>query len=138
MIAYNSDDYKQALSLREQILKKPLGLVFSEELAEEKDYIHIAGYLEKELCTTAVLVPEVRIAKMQRVVVKEKLQRQGIGSALVAFCEEYAKNNSFKLIYCYSRIEVILFYMKNGFQICGEITFKNNTPYQKMQKFIND
>jgi len=136
IIAYDSAEYKNAIILRSEIFKKPMELIFQKE--EEINHIHIVGYLDGELCASAALVPENDTLKMQRVVVKTNIQRQGIGTSLLEYCEEYANNHSFKLIYCYSRIEVIPFYLKNAYQIHGEITYKHDIPHQKMQKYINN
>lgn len=74
VIAHDSDDYKDAIKLREGILRKPFGLHFSEdELLAEKNYIQIVGLRDLEVIATAVLVPEAEYCKMQRVVVKIEL-----------------------------------------------------------------
>lgn len=74
------------MALREEILRKPLGLSFTpEELACEEGHMHIAGYLGQELCTTAILVPEGSALKMQRVATKTSFQNKGAGSALMRY-----------------------------------------------------
>jgi len=133
IIPYDSSDYKIAIMLRKEILRKPEEFVCQKE---EINYIHVAGYLNGELCASAVLVPENDLVKMQRVVVKTALQCRGIGSSLLKYCEEYAKEHSFTEIYCYSRLETIPFYLKNCYQISGGTTYKNNIPHQKMIKSI--
>lgn len=138
VLTYNSEEYRQAVLLREEILRKPLGLTFSiEELAAEKDHIHIAGYLKNNLCATAVLVPEGKLIKMQRVAVKENLQSQGIGSALMAFCEEYAKKYRFEVIYCHARGTAIPFYLKHQYSVEGEPFDEDKIPHQKMRKYLH-
>jgi len=132
-IAYGSTEYEKALILRCEILQKSMDCQKEEEI----NLIHVAGFIEKDVCASAALVPEVDALRMQRVVVRKSLQRQGIGTSLLLHCESYAKNHSFNLIYCFSRIEVIPFYLKNGYIICGSITYKDNKPYQKMQKLID-
>lgn len=132
-IPYDSVDYKMAVVLRKEILQKPEEFVCQKE---EVNFIHIAGYLKDELCASALLVPENEFVKMQRVVVKTEVQRQGIGSLLLKYCEEYAKDHFFKIIYCYSRLETIPFYLKNDYQISGEVTYKNSIPHQKMTKLV--
>lgn len=132
-IPYDGPEYKIAVILRKAILQKPEEFVCQKE---EINHIHIAGYLDGDLCASAVLIPENDFIKMQRVVVKTELQRRGIGSSLLKYCEEYAKGYSFREIYCYSRLETISFYLKNGYQISGEITYKNNIHHQKMIKIV--
>jgi len=62
-------------------LRKPLGLTFlPEELEAEKDHVQIEGFQDDEVVSTAVLIPEGKTYKIQRVVVKQGLQDSGIGS----------------------------------------------------------
>lgn len=60
-----------------------------------KDHVHIAGFLDQELCATAVLVSKGDVIKMQRVAIKGCFQNKGIGSALIVFCDNYAKKHGF-------------------------------------------
>jgi len=49
-IEYKSQDWHDAVKLREKILREPLGNKFSDtELEEEKYHIQIAGFLNNEL-----------------------------------------------------------------------------------------
>ena len=137
VIKHGSNDYKTAVALRESILRKPLGLSFSaEELEQEKEHIHIAGFLDEQLCATTVLVPEGEAFKMQRVVTDETLQGLGIGTAMMAFCEEYARTHGFKAIYCHARGTAIPFYLKNGYRLEGEPFDEDRIPHHSMRKTI--
>lgn len=137
LVDYASEDYKKAVSLREKILRKPLGLFFTkEELEQEKEYIHIAGFLGQEMCATAMLVPEGDKIKMQRVASKSQFQGKGVGSALLHFCEEYAKKHGFQSIYCHARDTAIPFYLKNQYELEGELFNENSIPHCKMKKLI--
>ena len=139
VIPYGSNDYKTAVALRESILRKPLGLSFSaEELEQEKEHIHIAGFLSEKICATAVLVPEGDSFKMQRVATDETLQGLGIGSAMMAFCEEYARTHEFKAIYCHARGTAIPFYLKNGYCLEGEPFDEDGIPHHKMRKVLQE
>lgn len=91
IIKHGSSEYQSAVSLRNKILRQPLGLSLTpEEQEQEKVYIHIAGFSEDDLCATAVLVPEDNLLKMRQVAVKENVQRKGHASAMLKFCEDYA------------------------------------------------
>ncbi|MBY0263989.1 MAG: GNAT family N-acetyltransferase [Holosporales bacterium] len=110
VIPHGSSEYITAIQLSEGILRRPLGLTFSlEELEKEKGYIQIAGLRSDEVIATAALVPEGESLKMRRVVVRNDLQKQGVGSAMLNFCEEYARKSEFKEIYCHARDTAIPF-----------------------------
>jgi GNAT superfamily N-acetyltransferase len=96
IIEHDSPEYKLSLHLSEEILRKPLGLTFSEEeLEKEKDYVQVAGFMGGDVIATVALVPEGELLRMRRVVVREDLQNQGIASVMMKFCEEYALENGF-------------------------------------------
>lgn len=135
IVDYGGDEYKKSVALREEILRKPLGLFFTqEELAIEKEHIHIAGFLGQELCATAVLVPEGKELKMQRVATKAHLQSKGIGSVLMRFCEDYAKKHGYTSIYCHARGTAIPFYLKHQYLLEGEPFDEDGIPHHKMRK----
>lgn len=138
IVDYGSEEYKKSVALREEILRKPLGAFFTvDELEQEKDLIHIAGFLGQELCATAMLVPENNALKMQRVAVKSPYQNKGVGSILMLFCEEYARNNGYKTIYCHARGTAIPFYLKSEYVLEGEPFDEVGIPHHKMKKSIN-
>ena len=137
IIGHGSHEYKKCASLREEILRKPLGLAFTcEELEKEKAHIHIGGYIEDELCATAMLVPQEQRVKMQRVAVRKDLQGKGIASAMMKFCEAYASEKGFKEIYCHARETAIPFYKKNQYLPEGEPFIETTIPHLKMRKLI--
>lgn len=137
VIEHGSPEYKSALHLSEEILRKPLGLTFSqEELEKEKDYVQIVGFRGDELIATVALVPEGEILRMRRVVVRDDLQNQGIASAMMKFCEEYALANGFKEIYCHARQTAVPFYKKNDYLSEGDSFLEQTIPHRKMWKTL--
>lgn len=137
ILDYGSIDYQEAVNLREEILRKPLGLLFTkEDLAAEKDHVHIAGFLDQEMCATAVLVSDGHQMKMKRVALKVSFQGKGIGSALMQFCERYAKEHGFTSIYCHARSTAVSFYLKNQYDIEGGPFEEVGLPHLKMRKIL--
>lgn len=139
MIDYGSEDYRKVVSLREDILMKPLGQFFTaEDLALEKDYIHVAGFLNDDICATAMLIPEAEKLRVKRVAIKEEYQNRGIGSGLMKYCEHYARQHGFGEIYCHARETALPFYLKNHYLPQGEFFDENTIPHQKMRKMIQE
>jgi predicted GNAT family N-acyltransferase len=137
IIQHNSPEWLAAVRLREQILREPLGSKFTDhELTEEINHIQIAGFLEDELVATAVLVPEGEKLKMQRVVVKENLRNNNIGSQMMAFCEVQAVNRSCSIMYCHARDTAVNFYVNNGYEKQGAYFDEDGIPHLKMSKKI--
>lgn len=138
IIEHGSEIYRQAVLLREDILRKPFGLKYTEEeLLEEKDHIQVVGITNDAVVATVVLVPEGLDCKMQRVVVDENLVNKGIGSKMMIFCEDYARENKFNSIYCHARDTTVNFYLRNRYIAEGDYFEEDTIPHLKMRKVIN-
>ncbi len=135
-IEHNSPEWREAVRLREKILREPLGSKFSdEELDEEKNHIQIAGFMGKELIATAVLlVLEGVNMKMQRVVVAESHRNKNIGSRMMKFCEALAHSKGVKVMYCHARDSAVNFYYRNNYEKEGEYFDEDGIPHVKMKK----
>ena len=136
VIDYGSDEYKKSVALREEIMRKSLGVSFASEELELKNAIHIAGFLGQDLCATAVLVPEGDELRMQRVATKSHLQNKGIGSVLMVFCEDYARKHGYKSIYCHAKGAAIPFYLKNNYVLEGQPFDEYGISHHKMRKSV--
>ncbi len=138
LIPHGSGAYKEAVALREAILRKPLGKRFSpEELAAEKEHWHIGGYVKEELVASAMLVLQGERCKMQRVAVRADRQGQGIGSAMLAFCEQLAHERGIPEIYCHARETAIPFYLRHGYVPKGDAFEEQGIPHLKMHKMLD-
>lgn len=73
---------------------------------------------------------------MQRVVVKPSLQDQGIGTKLMAFCEDYARLQGYQEIYCHARDSAVNFYLKNKYVPEGDYFEEDTIPHLKMKKSL--
>ena len=134
-IEHNSLEWRSAVRLREKILREPLGSKFTEEEhEEEKSYIQMAGFLEKELIATAVLVPKGKEMKMQRVVVDDKLRNKSIGSRMMEFCESLTIQKGFRIMYCHARESAVNFYLRNNYEKEDEYFDEDGIPHLKMKK----
>ncbi|MBL0319462.1 MAG: GNAT family N-acetyltransferase [Alphaproteobacteria bacterium] len=138
IIKYNTPEYAEAVELREEILRKPLGIGFSdEEIAAEKDWVHIAAYQDGKLCATAALFPESsRLAKICRVAVLAKLQGQGVGTEIMRYAESYAAKQGFKEIYLHARDTSMPFYLKNQYLDEGDWFDEDTVPHKKLRKIL--
>ena len=134
-ITHRSAEWTDAVRLREKILREPLGSSFTDqELEEEKYHFQIAGFLDDAIIATAVLVPEGDEMKMQRVVVTENLRSLNIGSEMMTFCEKFASDKNFKVMYCHARDSAVNFYIKNGYTGIGDYFDEDGIPHLKMRK----
>ena len=91
-INFGSKDYRKAVTIRKEILRKPLGLNFSKvELEVEATDFHIAGFSAETLIDTLVLSPQnEETNRMRQVAVHSDYQKRGFGKQLVEFSEKFA------------------------------------------------
>jgi predicted GNAT family N-acyltransferase len=135
IVLCGTSQYEAAVELRQAILRKPLGLCFSQEyLEKEKEYIHFAGLKNGEVVAAASLVPEQLTCKMRQVAVRADIQGLGVGSGLIDYCEAYAKAQKFQSLYCHARVEAVPFYTKKGYLYEGEYFMEIGIPHIKMIK----
>lgn len=135
-IEYGSTEYEQSLALRDEVLRKPLGLRFSdEELQRERDHYHLVCQVGGQIIGCLVLVPTSRgELRMRQVAVVPELQRQGIGRALTEFAEGFARKRGFTTVTLHARDYAVGFYDKLGYQRLGEPFEEISLVHWKMQK----
>lgn len=136
IIDYGSKEYKQMLDLRMQILRKPLGLQFSnEDLEKEKENLLIAAYEDDEMLGCCMLVqanPDT--VQLRQMAVKAGLQGKGIGRVLMQFAENIARDRGNKKIMMHARKNAIGFYEKLGYNTTGEEFTEITIPHLIMEK----
>ncbi len=139
-IKYNSKEYKEAVALRNLILRQPLGLrLDKKDLVKEEHDIHIGCFEEHQLVGTLVMTAIDRdTVKIRQVAVAEDHQRKGIGRALMTFAEKIAKKHEFSNITLNARTSALPFYLKMGYTTVGKeyISKNTNLPHFKMTKHI--
>lgn len=138
LLEFGSLDQLETIELRDKILRKPLGLVFSpEQLASEKDQFHLAAYNNDKLIACLLLKDFDAIKmKMRQVAVDDKWQKKGVGKLLVEDSEKIAKGMGKKIMFCHAREVAVPFYTKLGYEIVGERFEEVGIPHFKMEKML--
>lgn len=138
-ILHGSPDYIETVDLRDQVLRRPLGLIFSpEQLGGESGDFHLACYDETEhLLGCLILTPEDdRTVRMRQVAVRSDLQRGGIGSILVRFSETFAAEQGFRLMTMHARESAVPFYERLGYECYGQRFEEVTIPHWHMRKAL--
>lgn len=136
-VEFATPEYDQTVQLRDKILRKPLGLTFSEEqLAEEFSDVHLAAFTSDWILRGClVLSPKGdKTLKMRQVAVEEAVQKQGIGRELVAASEAFARRNGFDLMELNARDTAVPFYKKLNYTVVGEQFEEVGIAHFKMMK----
>jgi predicted GNAT family N-acyltransferase len=136
IIDHGTPEYHQMIKLRDDILRKPLGLSFSqEELMQEKDQILIGAFDEDKMLGCCMLVNEGEgVVRLRQMAVNNNLQGKGIGRALMNFAENIARDQGFRRLTMHARKTAIGFYEHLGYQICSDEFLEVTIPHFIMEK----
>ncbi|MBU7577502.1 MAG: GNAT family N-acetyltransferase [Flavihumibacter sp.] len=136
IIDHGTPEYQQMIKLRDDILRKPLGLSFSqEELMQEKDQILIGAFDDDKMLGCCMLVNEGDgVVRLRQMAVNNNLQGKGIGRALMNFAENIARDQGFKRLTMHARKTAVGFYEHLGYQICSDEFEEVTIPHFIMEK----
>ncbi len=135
IIDHGSAEYEQMVRLRDEILRKPLGLRFSpEELEREKNHILIAAFEEDEMLGCCMLIDEPPSVRLRQMAVLNSLQGKGIGRALMNFAENLSRDRGYRTITMHARKMALGFYERVGYKVIGDEFIEINIPHYVMEK----
>jgi hypothetical protein len=133
---FESKEYDAAVALRYEVLRKPLGMVYTpEQLAEEATETHVIAVADAKVVGVLLLkrISDTKM-KMRQFAVDDAFQGQGIGSALVAFAEDFAIENGFSIITLNARMTAVPFYERLGYDVVGDEFVEVGIPHLRMVK----
>jgi GNAT superfamily N-acetyltransferase len=145
LVEHGTPEYEATVSLRYEVLRKPLGLDFTpEQLAAEVTDLHCALWAfgvpeppSPELLACLVLTPQIGgEIKMRQVAVQPDLQGKGLGRILVEFSEQVARQRGFKRMVLNARDTAVDFYLRLGYEIEGEPFTEVTIPHRRMAKSL--
>jgi predicted GNAT family N-acyltransferase len=136
IIDHGTKEYQQMVKLRDDILRKPLGLRFTpEELENEKDNLLIGAFEDGNILACCMLVEEKSdVVKLRQMAVLNVVQGKGIGRALMQFAENLARDHGYKILTMHARINAVGFYEKMGYKVKGDEFQEVSIPHYEMQK----
>lgn len=129
--------YAESCKLREQVLMRPIGLSFNEEMASrDADSQHFVATLDGEVVGIVLLVPtaDPGIWRLRQMAVQPACQGKGIGRKLVIFAEDWARKQESREIILHARQSAIGFYHSLGYQVRGEQFTEVGIPHRLMFK----
>ena len=135
-ISHGSKEYQQMVSLRYEIMRKPLGLSFSpEELAKETNDILIGAFDDDVMMGCCVLTDmKDGCVRLRQMAVQKNMQGKGIGESLIRFAENIARDKGFKTLTMHARNTAIGFYEKYDYKVKGEEFMEIQIPHHIMEK----
>lgn len=128
--------YRTALRLREDILRRPLGLTVSrDELAADTMRQHFCAVDCGAVVGTVSLHPvDETTLQLKQMAVTEKSRTSRVGSSLVAHAERWATAAGFRHMIIHSRVGAEGFYLKQGYAQDGDVFFEMTIPHMRVIK----
>ena len=126
------------VNLRNEILRKPLGLAFdSAELEREKEDVLMGAFEEEKLLGCCLLTRvDDRTMRLRQMAVPSGMQGKGIGRALMIFCENVARDMGYKRLIMHARKTALGFYEKLGYNVFGDEFEEITIPHYIMEKAL--
>lgn len=136
IIDHGTKEYQQMVKMRDEILRKPLGLSFTkEELDTEKDNLLIGAFEDDAMLGCCMLVEEKPdTIRLRQMAVLNDLRGKGIGRALMQFAENLARDRGYKVLTMHARKNAIGFYEKMGYKTKGDQFVEVTLPHYVMEK----
>ena len=136
LIDYGTHEYRQMLKLRDDLLRKPLGLSFSkDELEKEKDNILIGAFDDDDILGCCMLVEQAPgVARVRQMAVLNNLQGKGVGKAIMQFAENLARDRGYKSLMMHARKNTVEFFEKLGYKVSSAEFVEITIPHLVMEK----
>ncbi len=131
-----SDLYRQALALRDEVLRKPLGLKISdEELADDERRQHFCAVAFGAVIGAVSLRPlDEATLHLKQMAVSEAGRGSRVGTRLLVHAETWGADAGFRLMIAHARVGAEGFYLKLGYVQEGEAFLEQTIPHVRVTK----
>ncbi|RYG71739.1 GNAT family N-acetyltransferase [bacterium] len=137
LVAHGSPEYDALVDLRRRVLRLPIGLDFSpEELAAERDQLHIGVFADGVVAACATLVPGEGTGKVRQVAVEPHHQGHGLGTFVMEWAETKARGLGLGTIAVHARGAAVPFYERLGYRTEGAEFTEVGLPHRRMTKAL--
>ena len=114
---HNPEDQKALRMIRQRVFIEEQGVPVELEWDEfDASSIHFLASIDNKPVATARLKPDGQIGRMA---VLSPYRHQGVGSALLEFVIQLAKNENRKALHCHAQTSALDFYQRHGFNTYG-------------------
>ncbi len=138
LLSPDSPFLQSVWQLREDVLRKPIGLSLREEdLSGEKNDLIVAAQESSEI-VGCLLLRKLNNGglKLRQMAVASTQQGRGIGTALLEIAEDFALEIGLFFLELHARETAVSFYEKRGFHTEGEPFTEVGIPHFKMTKTL--
>ncbi len=138
-IAFGSEDYARERRLRDEVLRKPLGLSLEDEdPAKEEAQLHFGLFgpaRDLVACVLAVALSATE-ARVRQMAVSPAYQGKGLGRRLLGEVEGNLRARGFRHLQLSARSSAVGFYEKLGYRAVGDEYLSVTVPHVRMVKAL--
>jgi predicted GNAT family N-acyltransferase len=122
--------------LRDEVLRRPIGLKLSEEEKRKDADDLLIGYVEKGEVIGCCILTQLSSTemKLRQMVVNTGYQKRGIGGKILESVETMVRKEGYYKISLHARKYAVNFYRKFNYTICSEEFIEVGIPHYKMEK----
>ena len=133
---YKSKDYDTILKLRKDVMRKPIGLDFTEkDTIHDAENLHVWLRVNGKIVGTAMLAPDKNcVVYLHMVAMLPQARGFGFAARMIRYCEGIASGLGYTEIKLDSREKAIGFYENLGYKSHGEFFEQVGIPHIFMNK----
>jgi len=137
-INYGSPEYQSMCRLRDEVLRKPIGLRLTEAetLCDKNDILLVCMKNEQAIACCILTKINSDTVQLRQMAVASDYQRKGLGQELLLFAERTAKENGYSAIRMHARKTATGFYEKIGYNVMGEEFMEVGILHFEMEKML--
>ncbi len=139
IVPYGTPKYEEVWDLREEILRKPLGLSLkNDDMSRDLvDKIFAAEHDGQVIGCVLLNHHNDENAQLRAMAVYDEWQGKGVGRLLVEAAERYAVSYGYKRLELHARKVALGFYKGMGYKIYGDEFTEVGIPHYMMEKSIS-
>ena len=138
-IAFGTDEYRSEYRLREEVLRRPLGLSLSpEDLAGEESQLHFGLFEPDDTLVACVIAAPLSAtnARIRQMAVAPAHQGKGLGQRIMRETEKSLCARGYKSFELDARATAVGFYEKLGYSAVGDEFMEVTVPHFRMEKVV--
>src|SRR5258708_13433424 len=139
IIDHGTKEYQQMVNLRNEILRKPLGLaLLADELEKAQDDVLMGAFEDDDRLLGCCLLTRMdpTTIRLRQMAVPNSMQGKGIGRALMIFAENIARDLGYKKLTMHARKTALVFYQKLGYQVTANEFQEVTIPHYLIEKVL--
>jgi len=138
-IDFKSENYESECALRDEVLRRPLGLsLYDEDLSGEGAQLHFGLFDSNNTLSACVIAVPVSAheVKLRQMAVQSDCQLQGLGRRILNDLEKFFEKQAVVVFSLHARLSALGFYEKSGYVVTGGEFIEVGIPHAKMVKRI--